>query len=277
MPVPALDRAPHCPFGRSPNARARSLSRRLGQPWRRASLTANEPTPPPPRLALRNGFPRRRDKDRFARVQVPAEWPVRLADRHGEGHWKANSPLTAASLGDRTGDASRRNADQHNLIRPAVERSMWQDRLALDWNVLRMRPLLTEAAEFKTILTASRPVSPMPKPSPKPPPPLPPPPPPPLPTKIARRARSLARCRCSRALAAEGDRRAAEARAEDERARADVLDQAIAGARARADALTDQVEAAEAAFAAERGRADAPRSRVDELKRLLASILRSQG
>ena len=56
-----------------------------------------------------------------------------------------------------------------------------------------------------------------------------------------------------------------------------MLYQAIAGARARADALTEQAEAAEAAFAAERGRADAPRSRVGELKRLLASILRSQG
>jgi uncharacterized protein YlxW (UPF0749 family) len=69
----------------------------------------------------------------------------------------------------------------------------------------------------------------------------------------------------------------AEARAEDERARADVLVQSIAGARARGDALAEQVEAAEAALADERGRADAQRGRVDELKRLLASILRAQG
>jgi hypothetical protein len=59
----------------------------------------------------------------------------------------------------------------------------------------------------------------------------------------------------SRALIAEGDRRVAEARADAERARGEVLDQAVAGERARAAALSDKV---------------------DELKGLLATILRSQ-
>ena len=59
----------------------------------------------------------------------------------------------------------------------------------------------------------------------------------------------------SRALAAEGDRRVAEGRADAERARADVLDQAVV----------------------ERAHAAALRVKLDELKGLLATVVRAQG
>jgi hypothetical protein len=46
--------------------------------------------------------------------------------------------------------------------------------------------------------------------------------------------------------------------------------------RARADKLRKQVDVAEGALAAERGDADALRNRMNELKELLAGVVRAQ-
>jgi hypothetical protein len=69
-------------------------------------------------------------------------------------------------------------------------------------------------------------------------------------------AKARADAAVSRALVAEGDRRVAEGRTDAERARTDVLDQAVADERARAAAL---------------------KAKVDELKGLLATVVRAQG
>jgi hypothetical protein len=214
------------------------------------------------KLALRHGWPRRRDRGRVTQVRVPAEWAVRRRVEGGTGTG-ANTPLdTAPFETEQARRAAETQAKQSDHTR-AVERSMWQERLAHERE--RAETAERERDRLQTMIDG-------------------------LETRLAaaearadtadedrRTAEARADAAVSRALAAEGDRRAAEARAEDERARADVLDQSIAGARARGDALAEQVEAAEAALADERGRADAQRGRVDELKRLLASILRAQG
>ena len=59
------------------------------------------------KLALRHGWPRRRDKDRVAHVRVPAEWAVRRPVHTG-----GNSPLNTASFETEQARRGRRNAGQ---------------------------------------------------------------------------------------------------------------------------------------------------------------------
>jgi hypothetical protein len=192
------------------------------------------------RLALRHGWRKQRDKYRVARVLVPLEW---ANPNQGGGADAATQPALATDTfgaADQVRRAAEARARQSDQIR-AVERSMWQERVASQSG--RADKAEQEHARLLSIIDA-------------------------LETRIAsiearadaadedrRLAETRADAAVSRALIAEGDRRVAEARADAERARADVLDQAVACERARAAALSDKV---------------------DELKGLLATILRSQ-
>jgi hypothetical protein len=217
------------------------------------------------RLALRHGWHRQRDKQRVLRVLVPAEWLNQVgldgAPRGAETGTHAAPGTGSFDAVEQARRATAARATRSDEAR-TVERSMWQERVAHE----RERAEIVEQERTRLLSIIED-----------------------LETRIAaiearadaagedrRLAEARADAAVSRAIAAEGDRRSAEARADAERVRADVLDKSLTSERARAEALRKQMDVAEGALAAERGDAEALRKRMNELKELLAGVVRAQ-
>ena len=190
------------------------------------------------KLALRHGWRKERDKFRVARVHVPPEW---ANGTRGKGPGRGPAAGGSPSPAEQMQGAAEARAAQSDQAR-AVERSMWQGLLAQERE--HVDNVERERARLLTVIDS-----------------------------LERRVAAGE----ARADAAEEERRAAEARVDAERARTEALEQTVADERTRGDALREQAEAAERALEAECRRADALVGKIDELKGLLASVLRTLG